>query len=83
MSGESSVTVGEFRTKVVANMEGSDSVRSTIPEAVAALLGAVPGATLVWRFEPGATKVDVSVDRSVPVKIGPARAKPKKSSKRV
>jgi hypothetical protein len=78
VSGELSVTVGEFRTKVVSNMEGSDSVRSTIPEAVAALLGAVPGATLVWSFKPGSTEVRVSVDRSVPVKVGPARAKPKK-----
>jgi hypothetical protein len=77
------VTVGEFRTKVVSNMEGSDSVRSTIPEAVAALLGAVPGATLLWTFEPGATNVTVSVDRSVPVKVGPSRStRKKKSSKR-
>ncbi|MGA7846328.1 MAG: hypothetical protein WCB18_04470 [Thermoplasmata archaeon] len=76
------MTVGEFRTKVVSNMEGSDSVRSTVPEAVAALLGAVPGATLLWSFEPGSAKVVVSVDRSVPVSVGPARSKPKKSSKR-
>ena len=76
------MTVGEFRTKVVSNMEGSDSVRSTIPEAVAALIGAVPGATLLWSFEPGGTKVEVSVDRAIPVKIGPSRSTPgKKSSK--
>jgi hypothetical protein len=74
------VTVGEFRTKVVSNMEGSDSVRSTIPEAVAALLGAVPGATLLWSFEPGSTQVVVSVDRSIPVKVGPPRSNPKKKS---
>ncbi|MGA8091716.1 MAG: hypothetical protein WB984_04400 [Thermoplasmata archaeon] len=74
------MTVGEFRTKVVSNMEGSDSVRSTIPEAVAALIGAVPGATLLWSFEPGSTRVAVSVDRSVPVSVGPARSKPKKKS---
>lgn len=76
------MTVGEFRTKVISNMGGSDSVRSTIPEAVAALLGALPGSTLVWKVTPGATEVTVSVDRAVPVSIGPARAKPKKSSKR-
>jgi hypothetical protein len=76
------MTVGEFRTKVVSNMEGSDSVRSTIPEAVAALIGAVPGATLRWSFEPGSTKVEVSVDRSIPVTVGPARFRPKKKSSR-
>jgi hypothetical protein len=46
------------------------------------LLGAEPGATLLWKFEPGATEVRVSVDRSVPVQIGPARSKPKKKSSR-
>lgn len=76
------MAVGEFRTKVVSNMENSDSVRSTIPEAVAALLGAVPGATLLWSFKPGSTEVVVSVDRSVPVSVGPSRSTPTKKSPR-
>jgi len=72
----------EFRSKVIKNLEGSGSVRSTIPEAVAAIIGAAPGGTLVWSVEPGATSVTVSVDRSIPPQTGPARAKPKKSSRR-
>lgn len=76
------MAVGEFRTKVVSNMGGSDSVRSTIPEAVAALLGAVPGATLLWSVRPGTADVSVSVDMSVPVKVGPARAGPRRKSSR-
>lgn len=72
--------VGEFRSKVVKNMGGSESVRTTVPEAVAAILGAVPGSTLVWSVEPGSAKVAVAVDREVAVKV--RRSKKLKSSKR-
>jgi len=51
-----------FRSKVARTMERSESVRTTIPEAVAAILGAGPGATLLWEIEPGSGRVRVSVE---------------------
>jgi hypothetical protein len=54
--------VGKFTSKVLQTVPGSPSVRATVPEAVAAILGAVPGSTLVWEIERGSGKVTVSVD---------------------
>jgi hypothetical protein len=54
--------VGKFTSKVLQTVPGSPSVRATVPEAVAAILGAVPGSTLVWEVEPGSGKVRVSVE---------------------
>jgi len=54
--------VGKFTSKVLQTVPGSPSVRATIPEAVAAILGATPGSTLVWQVEPGSGKVRVSVE---------------------
>lgn len=54
--------VGVFRSKVARTMERSESVRTTIPEAIAAILGAGPGTTLLWEVEPGSGKVRVSVE---------------------
>jgi hypothetical protein len=53
--------VGRFTSKVLQTVPGSPSVRATVPEAVAAILGAVPGSTLVWEIEPGTGKVRVSI----------------------
>jgi hypothetical protein len=54
--------VGKFKSKVLQTVPGSPSVRATVPEAVAAILGAVPGSTLVWVIEPGSGRVTVSVE---------------------
>jgi hypothetical protein len=53
--------VGRFTSKVLQTVPGSPSVRATVPEAIAAILGAVPGSTLVWEVEPGSLRVTVSV----------------------
>jgi hypothetical protein len=68
VTGES--LTGQFASKVLRTVEGSLSVRTTIPEAVAAILGVRPGSVLVWTVEPGTGKVCVSADSA------------KKSSKR-
>lgn len=70
--------VGTFRSKVLQNVPGSPSVRATIPEAVAAILGSVPGSTLEWTVEPGTLRVVVSVAKP----DGSPSAGSKKSSKR-
>lgn len=54
--------VGRFTSKVLQTVPGSPSVRATVPEAVAAILGATPGSTLVWEIEPGSGTVRVSVE---------------------
>jgi hypothetical protein len=54
--------VGRFTSKVLQTVPGSPSVRATVPEAVAAILGAIPGSTLVWEVEPGSLRVTVSVE---------------------
>ncbi len=58
-------------------MERFESVPTPLPEAVAAILGAVPGGTLVWSVEPGSGAVAVSLDKSAKVRTG----RSKKSSK--
>ena len=57
--------VGTFRSKVLQTVPGSPSVRATIPEAVAAILGAAPGSTLLWSVEPGSLRVTVSVESTL------------------
>lgn len=51
-----------FKSKVTRVMPTSSSLRATIPEGVAALIGAEHGSTLLWETEPGSTKVVVSVE---------------------
>ena len=51
-----------FKSKVSKTMERSESVRTTVPEAVAAILGAQPGSTLIWEVEPRSWTVRVSID---------------------
>lgn len=60
-----------FTSKVSRALAGSRSVRTTIPEAVAAILGVEPGSTLTWTVEPGTGRVAVA-----------AEAPAKKSSRR-
>lgn len=52
----------------------SASVRTTIPAAVAAILGVEHLSSIVWSVEPGTSRVYVSVE--------PPEASSKKSSKR-
>jgi len=57
-----------FTSKVLRTMAGSASVRTTIPEAVAAILGAENGSTLAWTVEAATGKVSVSVQAGKPSK---------------
>jgi hypothetical protein len=49
-----------FTSKVLRTVKGSSSVRATIPEAVAAILGVEDGSVIVWTVEPGSGRVWVS-----------------------
>lgn len=53
-----------FRSRVSKVMERSESVRTTVPEAVAAMLGAASGSVLLWETEPGSAEVTVRVELS-------------------
>jgi len=77
--GESSMSEGElpqfgtYESSVLRNLADSNSVRTTIPQVIATLLGAAPGSILVWSFDAGARSATVRVKST---------SKPKKSSKR-
>ena len=49
-----------FTSKIGRTKATSDSLRTTIPEAVAAILGVDDGDRLAWTVEPGGLKVIVS-----------------------
>jgi hypothetical protein len=49
-----------FTSRVLRTVKGSSSVRATIPEAVAAILGVEHGSVLIWSIEPGTGRVWVS-----------------------
>jgi bifunctional DNA-binding transcriptional regulator/antitoxin component of YhaV-PrlF toxin-antitoxin module len=49
-----------FESKAVKSLKRSASLRTTVPEAVAALLGLEPGNSLLWTVEPGSGVVTVS-----------------------
>jgi hypothetical protein len=49
-----------FVTKVHQSKEGSPSLRTTLPEAVATVLSVQRGDSLVWTVEPELRRVTVS-----------------------
>ena len=49
-----------FKSRVGRTKAASESLRTTIPEAVAAILGVTDGDTLAWVVEPGGLKVTVT-----------------------
>jgi len=49
-----------FVTKIHQSKEGSPSLRSTIPEAVATVLNVQRGDSLVWTVEPEIRRVTVT-----------------------
>lgn len=49
-----------FLSKVQRSKLNSESLRATIPEAVATALGIREGDFLTWNVEPGSTKVIVA-----------------------
>ncbi len=77
--GESAVSedkppaFGSFESSVLRNLAASNSVRTTIPAVIAALIGAAPGTVLVWSFD--------SATKAVTVRVKSGRDS-KKSSKR-
>ena len=42
---------GEYESKVLRTLPGSNSVRTTVPQVIANLLEAAPDTTLVWSFD--------------------------------
>lgn len=65
---------GEFRSPLVRAREDTESVRVTVPEGVARILGAVPGGTLVWSVDLKGGCVTVSAE--------PPESSGRRSSKR-
>lgn len=49
-----------FKSKIGRTKAASESLRTTVPEAVAAILGVADGDTLFWVVEPGGMKVTVA-----------------------
>ncbi|MCI4352047.1 MAG: hypothetical protein L3K14_01475 [Thermoplasmata archaeon] len=68
---------GTFRSAIQKTQEGSDSVRTTIPEGVAKALEAAPGGNLVWTLDLKAGRVTVAAEPP-----GSAGSGPRKSSMR-
>jgi hypothetical protein len=64
----------EYQSRVSRALKGTASVRTTVPETVARLIGAGPGSVLRWVVVPGSLEVTVSVKSLDPGK--------KKASKR-
>lgn len=73
VSEEEPPEFGSYESSVLRNLAASNSVRTTIPQVIAVLLGAAPDTTLVWSFDPAT--------RSATVRLKPGRPK-RKSSKR-
>ncbi len=59
-----------FESKAIRSVRNSPSIRTTVPEPVAALLGLEIGDSILWEVEPGSGKTTVS------------RKAPEKSSRR-
>lgn len=53
---------GRFVSSIQRAREGSDSLRVTLPDGVAKLLGAVPEGVLVWTVDLAAGRVTVTVE---------------------
>ena len=55
-----------YDSKLVKAVERSDSLRTTVPQPIVAVLGLEEGDTITWSFEPGST--EASVKRKAPEK---------------
>ena len=73
MSEDKLPKFGTFESSVLRNLASSNSVRTTVPQLIAIQLGASPGTTLVWSFNPDSNSATVRL------KPGPSG---RKSSKR-
>ena len=49
-----------FESSAVRSVKASSSIRTTVPEAVSAILGLEPGDSILWEVEPGTGKVAVA-----------------------
>ena len=49
-----------FESKAVRSVKDSPSIRTTVPEAVSALLGLEIGDTILWEVEPVSGRITVS-----------------------
>lgn len=66
MSGEAPPKFGSYESSVLRNLAGSNSVRTTIPQVIAVLLGAAPDTTLVWTFDPSTKSAVVRLKTDSP-----------------
>jgi hypothetical protein len=73
MSEDKPPKFGSYESSVLRNLKASNSVRTTVPQVIAAQLGSAPGTTLIWSFDPSS--------KSAVVKLKPGPPK-RKSSKR-
>jgi|HubBroStandDraft_1064217.scaffolds.fasta_scaffold114534_1 bifunctional DNA-binding transcriptional regulator/antitoxin component of YhaV-PrlF toxin-antitoxin module len=72
-----------FESKAVRVLERSDSVRTTVPAPIAALLGIGPGDTLVWEVKLDSGEVSVSrKDGTATSESAPGSGPQSKASKR-
>lgn len=57
---------GIFRSSIQRVREGTESIRVTVPDGVAKLLGAEPDGTLLWSVDLKEGKVTVSAEPPSP-----------------
>jgi hypothetical protein len=50
-----------IETAVVKSVSGSDSLRTTVPQAVATMMGLGPGDHMVWVINPQAGTIEVTM----------------------
>ena len=51
--------IKSYESKLVRAVERSESLRTTVPLPIVAVLGLEEGDTIVWSFEPGSVEASV------------------------
>ena len=74
MSEKKPPEFGSYESSVLRNLAASNSVRTTVPQLIAVLLGAAPGTTLVWSFDPTTKFATVRVKDESPSRKSSKRA---------
>ena len=68
-----------IETAVVKSVSSSDSLRTTVPQAVAAMMGLGPGDHMVWVINPQAGTIGITMISKgdlEPVQMGAVEARP-------
>ena len=74
MSEDKPPKFGTFESSVLRNLASSNSVRTTVPQLIAVQLGASPGTTLVWSFDPESNSATVRLKPESPRRKSSRRA---------